>query len=454
MVCKVLIENEILKLIAANKNTKPLYDGQYRRDRVISPGDKVYIYYRGYEIDENGVRQELKNTSNYTSDSATALEIGSGSYVTGFELGLIGKVPNQYNLFEKKTKGDVLEGEVAYITTTYVKENGLIYESAEIRVDFTDISAAEARWGEGFYEYVREKQIGVTNSEVMTLPTADGNQITYTNLKVNYTTKCEGNNIVVETVFPHNYKDKSLANKTVYFDVFVEKVLCYDAPVFDDSFVTEKLGVKAEALADYEGETLADKYRAKMEADLWTLHEENIATAAEELMWERLSKLIEVELPGKEVAALYKQYIANYSSEYQRMNEMGAGYESFDEFMGETLGIEGGAGWTEIIRASVEDEISEKLIFYTIIRREKLLPDEAKLQEIYRKELELDYEYYTGKTRDDFLTDADYDSAIKDYEKQILDYYGKEFYLDSVYYNYACDEIIKFANIVNKRASK
>ena len=446
------VEQAVLELLAANKNTKPLYDGKYRRDRSISPGDKVYFYYRGYTLDENGRRKEVNNANNFTSSTPEDLVIGSGDFVLGFELGLIGKIPNQYNDFSISTSGDVTEGAVAYITATYVEESGLIYEDAEIRVDFTDVSKAEALWGEGFYEYIREKHIGQTNNTVITLPTADGNQITYTNVKVNYVTRCEDNVVTVETVFPYDYAEKKLANATVYYDVFVEKVLCYDAPAFDDNFITETLKASAESLASYgdENDSLADKYREKILEELLEEYEDNIYKTAEELMWQNLRKNIKVELPTKEVDLLYKEYLSNYSNEYQRMNELGAGYEDFNEYMNEVFSLEGGSGWVDYLMLMVEEEITEKIIFYSIIRRENLVPTGEELEEIYRMELELDYEFYTGKTRDDFLTDADYNSAIADYEKQILDYYGKEFYLDSVYYNYASKKIIEFATINNK----
>ena len=47
------VEHEILKTLASKKGSL-LYDGKYVFTRPVAAGDKVYIYYRGYELDEDG----------------------------------------------------------------------------------------------------------------------------------------------------------------------------------------------------------------------------------------------------------------------------------------------------------------------------------------------------------------------------------------------------------------
>lgn len=59
-------------------------------DQPIRLGDKAYIYYRG-EVD--GV--EFSGGSNMSDSSPYGLGIGSGSFIPGFEEGLIGVVPAQ-----------------------------------------------------------------------------------------------------------------------------------------------------------------------------------------------------------------------------------------------------------------------------------------------------------------------------------------------------------------------
>ncbi|MBQ7379725.1 MAG: FKBP-type peptidyl-prolyl cis-trans isomerase [Clostridia bacterium] len=57
-------------------------------DQAIRFGDKAYIYYRG-EVDG----EEFEGGSNMSDSTPYALGIGSGSFIPGFESGLIGVVP-------------------------------------------------------------------------------------------------------------------------------------------------------------------------------------------------------------------------------------------------------------------------------------------------------------------------------------------------------------------------
>ena len=60
------------------------------KDQPIQYGDKAYIYYRG-EVDG----KEFSGGSNMSNSSPYALGIGSGSFIPGFEEGLVGVVPNE-----------------------------------------------------------------------------------------------------------------------------------------------------------------------------------------------------------------------------------------------------------------------------------------------------------------------------------------------------------------------
>ena len=60
------------------------------KDQPIRYGDKAYIYYRGTVDGE-----EFSGGSNMSDSSPYGLGIGSGSFIPGFEEGLIGVVPNE-----------------------------------------------------------------------------------------------------------------------------------------------------------------------------------------------------------------------------------------------------------------------------------------------------------------------------------------------------------------------
>ena len=178
--------------------------------------------------------------------------------------------------------------------------------------------------------------------------------------------------------------------------------------------------------------------------------EKNCRSAAEEKMWQILKSNVKIKkYPATEVDRIYEDYVYSYKVSFLEQNEEGLGYSDLDEFIAVQLGLEEGANWSEYLLDMVKDELKEKLIFYTIIRRENLVPKGDEFDAVYKRELELDFEYYYEKTKDDYKMDAEYEAALADFEKMILDYYGEDFYTDSVYYNYATDKLLAFANIIN-----
>ena len=86
------VQRRINKLLCQNKNDKPLYDGASVINMPITLGDVVKIYYRGYTVDENGNETEIESGTNLFGD-LYELEVGSGSFIPGFEEGLIGVIP-------------------------------------------------------------------------------------------------------------------------------------------------------------------------------------------------------------------------------------------------------------------------------------------------------------------------------------------------------------------------
>lgn len=77
------IQAELIKnRIASNGETKAT-------DQAIKKGDSAYIYYKGFLDGE-----EFEGGSNWDDDAPFELVIGSGSFVPGFEDGLVGIIPS------------------------------------------------------------------------------------------------------------------------------------------------------------------------------------------------------------------------------------------------------------------------------------------------------------------------------------------------------------------------
>lgn len=451
-VSDIEVENAILQDLASKKGGLR-FEGDYIRSEPVAAGDKVYIRYRGYTKDENGTQYEIESSSNFGDSYDAELIIGSGQFVTGFELGLLGKVPNQYSKFEKwpaEKGGKVLDGDVVYLDATYVVDTEPQIKSEIIRIDLRDPNIEDI-WGVGIRDYVMDMTIGISDTKPITFTRIKtGERVTFTYGHIDYVTRCEENPITINATFPHDYQEESLRNKEVFFDVYISYAVHYETATLNESFVTEKLGLTAQRLDEYEGESIVEKYRSYKRAELEAQRETDIRYAAEDLMWEHLKKTCEIkEYPKRELQRVFNDYYYKFQLDYAQ--NYTTTYKSVEAYIRVYYGLseDGESGdWQGAINEQVKGEIHEKLIFYSILRMENMVPDEEKYKEIYEEELRRDFEYY-GKTPYDYPTEEEYLKALKDYEAQILEYYGEEFYRESVYYNYASALILDLADIRN-----
>lgn len=440
------LQHEIIKLLAKKKGSL-LHDGKYTTEEPIDAGDKAYIWYTGYELDENGKRTDIPGSSNFWDTKPDEIVVGDSDLVVGFDLALIGKIPADYCKFHKHRMGKVQEGDVVYATVTYVEESGEYYENAEVRIDLGD-EDVENKWGMNILDYLQEQSIGFLNSDTTTLYRADNEEaITYIDIQINFVTRDETAPLVFSVEFPYDYRDASLRNKTVYYDVYIDETLEYESAVYNDEFVTETLEIKAEELEGYEGEGAAEKYKSKLMTDLLAKYESNREQEIQNKLWKHLRESVKVKrLPKYEVRSLYDEYYYGYQAQYAGFVNY---YDSLDAFICASLEIDSSANWKAVLTSMVEDEVKEKLIFYYILQNENMVPEGEEFDRIYRRELEADFTYYSGKTVDDYLTPGDYEKALSDYEAIIIEQYGKEGYLNSVYYNYAIGLLVDMAKVEN-----
>ena len=131
------IENYIIQALCNYKEKEPTKSG----DGIITAGDVVYIYYKGYYIGENGEEVFFAGGDNTASASPAELEIGSGSFVLGFEYNLIGKNPSDYSNpivveahFPDDYKATELAGKTAYFIVTV--ESIVEYNAPELSEAF------------------------------------------------------------------------------------------------------------------------------------------------------------------------------------------------------------------------------------------------------------------------------------------------------------------------------
>ena len=464
------VDVAILYLLNAKKNSVPLYDGVYKTNIEITPGDQVQIYYRGYLIDENGKEVPYETMSNFSAKNATNLVIGSNTFIPGFELGLVGKNPSHYTPFVKITEGTISETDVAYVSFSRLEEGkdekkDTVSKTA-LRVDLSDPDL-DKTYGTGFRAAILGATVG---SEKFSFnATIDGKTHAYSNVTVDFITNCEKeNHITVECYFPYDYSTVTLRNETFYFDVYVTGVQVYEAPEFNDEFITELLSdkdstMKLEDLEDCEGETLVEKYRNHAWDLLNESYETNLKDLIEEEFWNYILSGDVVQIkkyPKNKVEEIYFEYRDDVVYQFNTSggsiyNEYTGEYEScdnIDDFANIYLGIQYSTNpdWNNTLYKMSENLVKERLVLYYIMRAENIMPTEAELNEKYDEvtqeyldEYMVQYLESINKTREDY-TDAEYEELVEERSVILFNYFDDDYFYETAYYELGLESFRTF----------
>ena len=133
------IERKIMGLLTANRASEAEGGGATMFRVPITVADEVYIYYRGYTVDENGVETDVENASNFLGKERK-LTVGSLSFIEGFEEGLIGAVPWDHHFdpeHERLSSGTVEAGDVIYVTYAAFLPDGSAVRKTNERIDLS-----------------------------------------------------------------------------------------------------------------------------------------------------------------------------------------------------------------------------------------------------------------------------------------------------------------------------
>lgn len=438
------VDERILQLQYQNRSDKPQKDGASFRNRIVTAGDVLSIYYQGYEIDAEGNKIYLENTCNFSSGLAE-LGIGSGDFISGFEIGLLGKDPKQHSSLSIFKAGTVGESDVIYVDyVALAPESNRFVSYSDVRLDLSE--DLDAVYGAGFREKLIGKTVGGTVAAFAT-DLADENgdttSIAYSDFKINYRTQGEENPIVVKTRFPYNYQSEELRLKTVYFNVWIDSAVLYDAPEFNDDFVTETLGMTEEELSAYPGETLTERARESIRQVLLEEYEEAKASLAEEELWAHMKSAATLrKLPESEVAKTEEEYLSDLQEKYSYYSGY---YDSLTAFATDYYGLDGSMTYTEYIRAQAEDVVKEKLIFYYILRKENKLPTGEELTRLYDEQVDEALAYYLSQSqydRENYDSDEKYEAAVASLRTDIVNYYGAEYFREQAYYGVLMEDLI------------
>ena len=222
----------------------------------------------------------------------------------------------------------------------------------------------------------------------------------------------------------------------------------YDAPEYNDAFITEKLKLTTEDLAEFEGESLTDKHRASIRAELEAEYNETERTAIISALWELyLGKAQVKKLPTNDVDDFYDLYYTDISTNYAYYS---SSYNSLDAFAREYLGLGSNADWEAELMKYAESAVTEKLVFYYIIRQENLLvPDDeyAVRREKMYNELFESYLVSVDFERSDFDDEEKYEKELANYKTAFATKYDEDYYRENIIYEYAFDKLIEFVEI-------
>ncbi len=495
------IDVALLNLISSAEYRKLLNDGAGYKNIAVTAGDKILLRYRGYTLDKDGNKKVVSTAmSNITYESATEIQIGeSNTYLPiGFELGLLGKNPEDYAAFEKITSGTPEDGWVVYVSGKRVPIDSLgtdnekkdTYTLNYMRIDLTDKEDTDKAFGEGFTDLLKGFNIGQSYAIDEIEVGAKKVKCKYTDLKINFATTCEKDEtsengkpvLTVEGYFAYDYgidgtATAGLRNEKVYYDVWIELVTPYDTVIngvsvnspgelTDDviKFIVNESSstVTEEELNTYEGATLVEKYRNVVKKFLDEAYEESLEAMIESKLWDKLLKNAEVlKYPKIKLDAVYKEYEDDvyYQFEYTggSLSDSSGNYTNYDtvdKFACAYLSLAEGSDWKATLKTMCESLVKERLILFYILQNEALLPtDEVlnkKVEEIKKEYLDEYIEQYIAQKeandedfkREDLVGDK-YDEFVEERKAEIFDYYDDDYFKETAYYDIALEYLVK-----------
>ena len=465
----------ILALLASDKGEAKYNGEEVTSHFTVMPGAELNIWYRGYILDNDGGKIEATGMSNLSGNSPSKLEIGSGSFIPGFELGLVGINTADYPRFVKITDNttDIVESHIAYVSFSRLVEGGNkdndTSKVVSVRIDLSG-DKIDKNFGEGF----KEKILGATIGEKMTFSAViDGKTYNYTDVTVDYVTECENNSenppIIVEAYFPYDYSTTTLRNETAYFEVYIDSGVLYEEQKFDDEYV-EKL-VKREGskitldeLNVFEGAALTDKYRTYVKKTIDEIYKEEYESAVREAAWDHiLSRVKVIKYPESKVKEMYKEYIEGVEDQFEETggyiaNQYTGGYTTYqdiDSFARAYLGLGSSTNWKNYLYSMSESLVKERLAMYYIIRKENLKPGNKEFKAIIEEEKQMYLDEYVQqsldyekKTREDFATEEEYEDYVKDRASELFGYYNDDYFEETTLYNIASEQIIKWPTVI------
>ena len=445
---------KINKILVENRAKEPTdYTGYI--NKPITLGDQLSVFYRGYTVDENGKEIPITNGTNF-GGSEKNFAVGSGSFTTaggvfvpGVEEALLGKIPSEYGNYFATGMGKPTEDMIVYLTYYSFSEGGdknVVRERVDLMREDID-----KEYGDGFREFILSSEIG-KDLGTKTLK-KDGKSIVYQGITIEFATDFERNPITVEVKFPGNCSDKELRGVSAKFDIFVEYLVDYETPELNSEFIIKTLGVTESDLSSYTGADTVEKFKNMLRDEVKAEIELSNDTLRSEAMWKHYLAKVEVkEIPEEEYENCYNSFYNEVLDAYENNKD---NFASIDEcaiaYLNDiySLAIPQKGDWRKTLESYTEEVVIKQILFYYVIREEGFLPTEAEYNALYGEIFEETFQGILKNQQESLATlekDA-YDAYVEDLRKDVMEYYGDDYFRQSVYYRFGMSKLYQFAKV-------
>lgn len=419
------VESYLGELLLSYAEYRELSEG------TVASGDKVEIYYRG-EVNTAEGWVEFVGGSNLHNITPHPLVIGSGTFIPGFEEGLIGLSVGETALTTSTAPTlvtDLTENSVVYVNYKYKYSVGDAEKTGSFS-DRIDLAATAGRYaGSALPTALLEKSVGTELAGPYTATfDIDGDlvpeELTITEVRLTKIVT-EEEPFCISLRFPENYH-AALAGKEARFYVVVEAVHRPEPPELTYELLTEEIGLTAEALTPFipEGATgtreekLLLAFRPYLKDLMERSLEEEIYGEAMNAFWEIMAAHPATAYPETLVTELVAELRAMAENAYLEHLYSG-GANTYTEFVYAYFGEpmpEGGADVDGLLLTVAQREVKCRLILYYIAAAEgwELTPTErTEGCEAYLQELLDDYNaYYGGSLTKEDLVNAGYTEEV------------------------------------------
>ena len=410
--------------------------GQYKTEGEFGVGDLVLLRYYAY-TDKGAI-----SGGSTLGSELVEYTVGAGFYlmssaVIGLDSSIVGERMEDYSM-SLGTAGTVADGVIVYLSYEMLGADGITTVNSE-RLDLSNPTVDE-KMGAGFSAFLVGRPVGEVIKDTLTT-TRDGESVTYYAVKVSATARQP---LVAVGSLPFDHYDREIASKNIYFDLYIERYVDYKVPALDDEFISEGLGYSS-FLDDYEGDDLVSRYKSYLRTELDADYERRREKLIDDLLWEHLLSAVSVKkLPKNDVNDVYDAY---YDEMLYQHESLGQGY-SIGEFARMYMGLDASADWQACLVAEAERAITEKLLFFYIIRREGWIPEGEVLDEYYESAVTLYVNAAleaSGITRESFDTEDEYNTIVSEVRMGIIADFGEEYFIEVAYSDYGTERLIEVA---------